>query len=459
MKSVKHLRVIALVDGEHYPPVTRWGLDIARMAGYEVVAAVMVGGGEKLAADRAIDLGDVPVLAGAEGPAAALDRAIVAHRPQGVLDLSDEPVLGYEQRMELIAVTLAHGLIYDGPDFRFDPPITEVPLPATTLAVIGTGKRVAKTAVAGHLARIAVKEGANPVVVAMGRGGPREPVMVRPGQVTLAALLDRAERGEHAASDYLEDALTAGVTTVGARRIGGGLAGMPFATNVAQAAAVAVESGADLVILEGSGAAVPTVPWDAGVLVVPGSLPPHHLGGYLGPFRLLLSDLVVFIIDGGPSSGPDNLSALYPEVRRLRADIRMALAELQPVALADVRGRNAFFATTAHHDVAAHLAAELERTSGCRVVKVSSRLADRAGLEEDLASAPRFEVLLTELKAAAIDVAARRAVERGAEVVFVDNRPRGVGRDGDLDDLLKELIGLGRSRAQGRLEGNRTGSG
>jgi cyclic 2,3-diphosphoglycerate synthetase len=458
MKSGKHLRVIVLVDGEHYPPVTRWGIDVARMAGYEVLAAILVGGGEKLSAAGTIDLGDVPVLSGADGPAAALDRAIATYGPNGVLDLSDEPVLGYERRMELIAVALARGLIYEGPGFRFDPPITEAPLSTTTLAVIGTGKRVAKTAMAGHLARIAVAEGGNPAVVAMGRGGPRKPVMVRPGQVTLSALLDRAEQGEHAASDYLEDALTAGVTTVGARRIGGGLAGLPFATNVAEAATVAVESGADPVILEGSGAAIPTVPWDAGVLVAPASLPPHHLGGYLGPFRLLLSDLVVFIIKGGPSTGPDNLSALYPEVRRLRADMRMALAELQPVALADVRGRDAFFATTAHHDVAAHLAAELERTSGCRVVRTSSRLADRAGLEQDLSEAPRFDVLLTELKAAAIDVAARRALERGAEVAFVDNRPIGAGGDGDLDELLKELIGLGRSRAEARLRADTAGS-
>lgn len=92
------------------------------------------------------------------------------------------------------------------------------------------------------------------------------------------------------------------------------------------------------------------------------------------------------------------------------------------------------------------------------MVKVSSRLADRAGLEEDLSDAPRFDVLLTELKAAAIDVAARRALERGAEVAFVDNRPRGVGGDGDLDQLLKEVIGLGSSRAEGRGEVNRTGS-
>jgi cyclic 2,3-diphosphoglycerate synthetase len=129
----------------------------------------------------------------------------------------------------------------------------------------------------------------------------------------------------------------------------------------------------------------------------------------------------------------------------------VALAELQPVPLADVRGKDAFFATTTHHELAAGLAGQLERTAGCRVVSISSHLADRAALEQDLAKAPPFDVLLTELKAAAVDVAARRALERGAEVVFVDNRPKGVGGDGDLDGMLIEVVELARERARRRF--------
>ena len=192
---------------------------------------------------------------------------------------------------------------------------------------------------------------------------------------------------------------------------------------------------------------MPTVPWDAGILMVPSSLPPDHLGGYLGPLRVLLSDLLVFIIAGGSDTGPENLSILDSQARRLRPDIRVAVAELQPVPLADVRGKDAFFATTSHRELAGRLAEQLERIGGCRVVGTSTRLADRAGLAEDLAAAPRFDVLLTELKAAAVDVAARTALERGADVVFVDNRPRSAGGDGDLDQLIGEVTGLARERS------------
>jgi cyclic 2,3-diphosphoglycerate synthase len=446
------MRIIALVDGEHYPSVTRWGLDSARQAGHEVLVALLVGGIEKLGADRSLDLGPVPVLRAEADARGALAAAISEYAPQAVLDLSDEPVLGYERRMELAGVALSMGVSYLGPDFRFDPPIVEAALPVGTLGVIGAGKRVAKTAIAGHAARLAVAAGLHPTIVAMGRGGPAVPVTAGPADVSLDALLGLAERGEHAASDYLEDALTSGVPTIGARRCGGGLAGRPFVTNVAEAGRQAARSGADLVILEGSGASVPTVPWDAGVLVAPATILPEHLGGYFGPLRILLSDLLVFIIGGGSSAEPDNLSSLYPLVRRLRADIRVAVAELQPVPLADVRGKDAFFATTAHRELAGPLADRLERTSGCRVVRVSAHLADRAALEADLAEAPPFDVLLTELKAAAIDVAARRALERGAEVVFVDNRPRTAGGEGEIDELLTATILLARERGQERDE-------
>src|SRR5918996_1158029 len=98
------MKVIALVDGEHYPAVTRWGLASAWAAGREVVAALMVGGVEKVDPAGAIDLGEVPVLHAGADARATLAKAIEDLRPDGVLDLSDEPVVGYDRRMELAAV-------------------------------------------------------------------------------------------------------------------------------------------------------------------------------------------------------------------------------------------------------------------------------------------------------------------------------------------------------------------
>ena len=88
---------------------------------------------------------------------------------------------------------------------------------------------------AAELARALVGSGRQPVIVAMGRGGPVEPEVVDPATFDLSpeALLALARSGRHAASDHLEDALTAGVVTVGTRRCGGGLAGEPASATFA----------------------------------------------------------------------------------------------------------------------------------------------------------------------------------------------------------------------------------
>ena len=109
-----------------------------------------------------------------------------------------------------------------------------------------------------------------------------------------------------------------------------------------------------------------------------------------------------------------------------------------------------FFATTAPGAVAARQTETLERTHGCRVVGWSARLADRAGLAQDLDGAEAYEVLLSELKAAAVDVSCDRALARGAEVIFVDNRAIALEGDTDLPTALRETIGLAEERGARR---------
>jgi cyclic 2,3-diphosphoglycerate synthetase len=438
-----------LVDGEHYPPVTRSAIDAARARGHDVVAALLVGGSEKLRSGTLPDLG-VEVRRAAGGLAAAIEEALTAIRPEVVLDLSDEPVLGYRERMIVAAVVLRGGAVYQGADFRLDPPAAERPPEGVpTLAVIGTGKRTGKTAIAGDVARRAAGEGLDPIVVAMGRGGPAEPQVVEAGTVTVANLLERAREGEHAASDYLEDALTTGVTTIGARRAGGGLAGAPYISNVSEAVAIAAARRPGLVVLEGSGASLPPVDWDAGILVVPATCPPEYLAGYLGPYRLLRADLAVVTMARSPASGPEELSALTSHLRDALGDA-FVVTDFLPVPLADVGGRDAFFVTTAPHAVAARQAQHLETAHGCRVVGWSARLADRAGLAADLDAAPPYDVLLTELKAAAVDVACEHAVAAGAEVVVVDNRAEVVEGAIDLGTALLETIRTATARGHAR---------
>jgi cyclic 2,3-diphosphoglycerate synthase len=418
------VKALAIVDGEHYPPVVR---DALAELPYDVVAAVLIGGSEKLrgGADYGVPL------------ARDLASAIEEFAPEIVVDLSDEPVLGPVERFALASRVLERGLPYVGADFRFDPPTLE-PFALPSIAVVGTGKRVGKTAVTGHLARLLARE-RQVVVVAMGRGGPPEPetISVPP---TIDALLELSRSGRHAASDHLETAALAGVETVGCRRAGGGLAGGVVSSNVSAGARIAAQLRPDVVIFDGSGAAIPPVATDRTVVVVGGHQDPAVAAGYLNAFRLLRADAVVVTM-GEAAVGWE---VARDAVRRVVSPkVPVITTVLRPRPTADVRGRTVAYFCTAPPEAHDVLAAHLEREHGVVVTHVSGNLGDRAALARELATV-EADVFLIELKAAAIDVVGEFASDRGAAIVLAANDVIPLPAEGALDEMLLEMARIER---------------
>ncbi len=386
-------RALVLIDGEHYAPVVR---DALAELPYDVVAALLVGGTEKLRGGE--DYG-VPLVDSLD----AVDADVV-------IDLSDEPVLGPRERMLWASRTLALGLPYAGADFRFEPPVFE-PVDVPSLAVIGVGKRIGKTAVTGHVARVLSRD-RRVVVVAMGRGGPAEPELIETPP-TIDDLIALARGGRHAASDHLETAALAGVPTVGCRRAGGGLAGAPFADNVLDGARVAGSLDPDVLVFDGSGAALPPVAADARILVVNGA---HDVRAGLNAYRVLVSDLVV---DTG-GADRDAIASI--------ADIPVVAAELRLEPAEPLDGRRTAVFTTGPAPTD-----DLDAD----VVHVSRNLANREALRAELATCDA-EIYLVELKAAAIDVVAEHALARGADVVLAANAVFSPELDERLPGLVAE---------------------
>src|SRR3712207_2353257 len=172
--------------------------------GAEGVAAAFLGGTEKL--KEGTDYGVPLVMEG--DPVSTVERALSEHAVDVVVDLSDEPGVGYRERMRIASLVFSAGARCLGSDFELRPPEFHRVSTKPALAVIGTGKRVGKTAVSGYLARLLAREGFEPGVVSMGRGGPPHPEVIQGHKMEVgsAYLLEALERGAHAASDYYETA-------------------------------------------------------------------------------------------------------------------------------------------------------------------------------------------------------------------------------------------------------------
>jgi len=408
-------RALALIDGEHYAPVVRAALEELP---YDFVAAHIVGGTEKLRddADYGVDVAE------------DLEAALAQHRPELVVDLSDEPVLGPRERFSFASRVLAAGLPYVGADFRFDPPEL-APFPLPSIGVVGTGKRVGKTAITAHAARLYARD-RKVVVVAMGRGGPPEPEIASVAP-DLDTLLELSRSGRHAASDYLETAALAGVVTIGCRRCGGGLAGTVSTSNVHEGARLAVELGPDLVVFDGSGAAFPPIETNRRILVVNAQQDPDVVTGYLNEYRHLVSDLVILTM-AERGTGWEELHG-----RALALAPKVIATTLRPKPAEAIDGRTVAFFSAAPESALEGFATHLRDEYGADVVHISGSLADRAKLRTELASI-EADVFLVELKAAAIDVVAEAASERGVDVVLAGSEV--LAADGE--DLDAELLRL-----------------
>lgn len=295
------------------------------------------------------------------------------------------------------------------------------------------------------------------MVVAMGRGGPAEPELVEGAKAGLAVadLLALSRQGRHAASDHFEDAVLSRVTTVGCRRCGGGMAGEPFVSNVAEGIELANGLHPGLIVLEGSGAALPPAGADARMLVAGAHQPAEHLTGYLGRYRLLVSDALVLTMAEEPLASADRVREMIRRVEEVKPGMEKVRAVLRPRPLESVEGARVAVFTTAPPAQEGLLRRHLEAEWGCTVALFSPHLADRAALRDDFdrPELSRVDVVLTEIKAAAIDVVAEEASVRGLPVVPLDNMPvEAAGeRPGRLKELVATLAETARQRFESRL--------
>ena len=433
------MRALFLIDGEHYPPVVIDAMQsVQQSLQAEGVAAAFLGGTEKI--KDGTDYG-VPLVEDTD-PVSAVQKALAEYEVDVVVDLSDEPVIGYRERMRIASLVLYAGARYLGSDFELKPPELRPVSTKPSLAVIGTGKRVGKTAISGYLARLLAREGFDPGVVSMGRGGPEHPEVIEGHRMEVGSeyLLEALGRGAHAASDYYETAALSRVTTVGCRRCGGGLAGEPFVSNVLEGAEIANGLDTRVTLFDGSGAAMPPVRVERRVLVAGANQDPEYIVGFLGTYRLLLSDVLLLTMSEEPMASPEKVGGLIRAVHKIRPDLVVIPTVFRPRPVGKVEGMRVGYVSTAPPAVLDTLSGHLEEHYGCEVVASSGNLSDRKRLAEDLRGMSGVEAYLTEIKAAAVDVVTRRGSAEEKPVFYCDNDPVGENLDQALLRLAQQAV-------------------
>ncbi len=443
------VKMLCLVDGEHYLPVTQEAIDtLNNLEHIDVSAVVFIGGTEKLRDDTEESYSQVlgvPVQFAKDKdiPYDIIVSMIREYEIDTVMDLSDEPILDYPKRFKIACKVLNEGITYEGPDFKFEPHSEYEIMEKPSITILGTGKRIGKTAVSGFVSRLIDKNNYEPCVIAMGRGGPEEPEIVHGEELEISAefLLEKSQSGVHAASDHWEDALMSRILTIGCRRCGGGMAGEVYMTNMKKGARLANEVDSKFAIFEGSGAAIPPIKTNKKIVLIGANQPISNLTSYFGPYRIGLGDLIILTMCEEPMADKDKISQIEKFVAQNNPDATVISTVFRPKPLDDISKKKVLFATTAPEEIKDKLVEYLEKNYDCEIIATTSHLSNRPLLKKDIEKyIDEADVMLTELKAAAVDVATKNALDAGLEVVYCDNIP--IAIDDSYPDLKDSVIRL-----------------
>ena len=416
-------RLIAIIDGEHYPQITFDAIEVLKKEFKgEFCGIIFLGGTEKITTGNFTDffndkvfviknfLTDFP---------AALDR----FKPDLVYDLSDEPVVNHRIRMIIASFCFFKKASYMGPDFlfKYEKKLYETRNPS--ISIIGTGKRIGKTAISSFIAKIFKKNALDVLIVAMGRGGPKDPQLLRGEDIDINPqyLLSLSSKGLHASSDYIEDAMMSRITTIGCRRCGGGFGGKVFLSNVSEGAKLADSLNPDVIILEGSGASVPEVQTFKTICVVGANQNWDEIIGYLGIYRILVSDLVILTNCEKPLATREEINNLENNIKTINPSINIYRSIFRPEPLGSIENKKVVVAMTAKSIIEDKIKKYIEKKFNCTVAGITFNLSNRPLLKKDLDSYTDYDTILTEIKAASVDVVTDFALKSGKEIIYMNN--------------------------------------
>ena len=126
---------------------------------------------------------------------------------------------------------------------------------------------------------------------------------------------------------------------------------------------------------------------------------------------------------------------------KLNPKAKVISTVFRPKPLDDISNKKVLFATTAPEKIKDVLVDYLEKEYNCEIVGTTPHLSNRPLLQKDIEKyVDDVDLILTELKAAAVDVVTKDGLEKGLGVVYCDNIPIPISDAyPDLGDTVLDL--------------------
>jgi cyclic 2,3-diphosphoglycerate synthetase len=163
--------------------------------------------------------------------------------------------------------------------------------------------------------------------------------------------------------------------------------------------------------------------------------------GYLGLYRILMSDLVVLTMCEEPLTDKGNIDFLESEILKCKSNVKIVKSIFRPEPASSIEGRKIFMALTAKSLIEDKIKEYVEKKYNCEIMRVSFNLSNREKLKKELLECDNYDTILTELKASSVDLVTEFAVENKKHISYMNNIPVILESEDQLKKLLKKLQG------------------
>ena len=130
---------------------------------------------------------------------------------------------------------------------------------------------------------------------------------------------------------------------------------------------------------------------------------------------------------------------LKGEIAKINPNAKVIKTIFRPQPLSDIKGKKVLMVMTARREIEAKIRKYMEKEYSCHIIGMTFNLSNRKYLRKDLSKFSGYDTIITELKAASVDVVTDFAFKNKKDIVYLNNTPIIIG---DEDELEEELANI-----------------
>jgi cyclic 2,3-diphosphoglycerate synthetase len=140
-----------------------------------------------------------------------------------------------------------------------------------------------------------------------------------------------------------------------------------------------------------------------------------------------------------PMADKNKINFLKEEIAKINPNAKIIKTIFRPQPLSSIKGKKVLMVMTARKEIETKIRKYMEKEYNCYIIGMTFNLSNREDLRKDLSKFSDYDTILTELKAASVDVVTDFAFKNNKDIIYLNNVPMILGDEAELEEGLANI--------------------